>query len=236
VELTAFTREVDELASTLEPDAEVSAGVEFVPGHVFELIRRAVRALAAARARPPHEHPAVSTADEHRRMPGLALRLWVLYRDLTCRGMGCSKPATVADVDHTHDHALGGPTLARNLGPFCEGDHRFKHDATTGWSVVQSTPGRFDWTAPTGRHHTLTPEPYDPLSHPVPPADGRRYSMPSEVFVGVPRPRPAFTPRRNRHGHVTTAAREAAAHLADRAAARNGTPVTTEQQQEEPPF
>jgi hypothetical protein len=233
VELTAYTTEVDELATILDPDTEVAEGVGFVPGHVFELIRRAVGALAAARARPADEHPAVSTIDAHRRMPGAALRLWVLYRDLTCRGVGCSKPATIADVDHTHDHVLGGDSVAGNLGPFCEGDHLFKHDPTTGWTVEQTAPGRFEWTAPTGRRHTLTPEPYDPLPDPVSPSDSRRFSVPGEAFLPIPRPRRPFAPRPNRHGNITDAARDAADHLARRAAERDG---RTDPAEEEPPF
>jgi hypothetical protein len=251
VELTAYTHELDQLAASFRPDADAREeselpdvragaprGVDLVGGHVLGLLRRAARALARARARPAGEHPAVSTADAHRRTPGSALRLWVQCRDLTCRAPGCATPAVGADIDHTHDHVLGGLTEAGNLGPFCEGDHPFKHDPTAGWSVVQSAPGRFDWTAPTGRRHTITPEPYDPLPEPVPPADGRAFSMPGEVFVDVPRPRPPFAPRPDRHGHVTDAARTAAEYLDRRAAERNGTPGAVEQEdvEEEPPF
>ncbi len=257
VELTAYTDELDQLVADFRPDAdahegpelpEVSAGaprgVDLVGGHVLALLRRAAGALARARARPPGEHPAVSTADAHRRTPGAALRLWVQCRDLTCRAPGCSTPAVGADIDHTHDHALGGLTEADNLGPFCRGDHPFKHDPAAGWSVVQSAPGRFDWTAPTGRRHTITPEPYDPLPDPVAPTDGSAFSMPGEVFLDVPRPRAPFAPRPNRQGHVTDAARAAAEYLVRRTAGRNRTPdrvvesgpVVQEAAEEEPPF
>jgi hypothetical protein len=60
--------------------------------------------------------------------------------------------------------------------------------------------------------------------------------MPSEVFVGVPSLRAAFTPRRNRHGVLTAAARDAAEYLARRAATRGGTADAGEPEQEEPPF
>ena len=50
--------------------------------------------------------------------------------------------------DHTHDHACGGSTCHDNLGLFCRHHHRAKHEA--GWTVIQTSPGRFEWRSPSG--------------------------------------------------------------------------------------
>ncbi len=54
--------------------------------------------------------------DAARRGPGAALRRSLEIRDRSCTMIGCRAPAHGTDQDHTHDHALGGPTIGPNLG------------------------------------------------------------------------------------------------------------------------
>jgi hypothetical protein len=199
-------------------------GLEVLPADALRLLQRAGRALAATRARPAHEHPAVTTAHAHRRRPGAELARWVQARDRTCRGPGCDRQAIGADLDHTLDWIHGGQTTADDLGVLCEGDHLFKHDPAAGWTVTQPSPGRFEWIAPTGTRHVVTPEPYDPLPDPLPPADGSPFSLPSGLYSPAPRTQDPFTPRPNRHGHITDAARDTADHLAARHRTKQGQP------------
>lgn len=85
-----------------------------------------------------------------RRRPTAAQRRWVIARNPTCVFPGCARPAIRCHIDHTIDHALGGPTHVHNLGPLCARHHlRDKHRA--GWQLTQPQPGIFRWTSP--RHH-----------------------------------------------------------------------------------
>jgi hypothetical protein len=197
VELTAHTALLDALAAH-PPD---------LPPRQAELLDRARRALAAARARAPGEHPAHTRADAHRRRPGRELDRWVRARDRTCRSPGCPRPATGADLDHTLPWEEGGPSTADDLGAVCERDHLQRHDPDSGWTVRQPSPGTFVWTAPTGTEHVVTEEPHDELPDPVAPAHGP-YSPPSDDAPPPP-PTAPFAPRRTRDGRLTQAAREA---------------------------
>ncbi len=187
-------------------------------GQEASLLARAKTALATVRVRPPDQHPAVSSADAHRRHPGAALAAWIRGRDQTCRFPGCSRPAMRADLDHTVDWLYGGLTEADNLDALCESHHLLKHEPDAGWALVQPTPGHFVWTSPTGTRHHVVPERHDPLPDPRPPADGPT-SIPDAVLAPLPRPVPAWAPRRNRHGHLTEAARATATRLARAATA-----------------
>jgi hypothetical protein len=118
-------------------------------------------------------------------------------------------------------------------------DHTVKHDPDTGWAVIQTSPGRFAWTAPTGRSHIREPEPYDPLPDPIPrsePAD------PAGLMFDPPPPTPPpGSPRPNTHGHLTRAALDTAARLRQRThnnAAHDGEsePNPDDRFPEEPPF
>ena len=84
--------------------------------------------------------PPVET-DPSRRFPGAALGRWIRARDRTCRAPGCHRPARDTDIDHTRDHARGGPTAHDNLAALCHHHHLLK-DA--GWKVCQPTPGRIE--------------------------------------------------------------------------------------------
>ena len=87
-------------------------------------------------------------------------------RDRHCRWPGCTTPAIRCEIDHTHDHALGGPTDITNLAALCQRHHTQKHH--TRWSVRQHPGGVLTWTSPTGRTYTDEPLPYSPAIHFLP--------------------------------------------------------------------
>jgi hypothetical protein len=228
VEITAYTHELDTLATVLADehlalDGDPPPGGALIRGDALGLLQRAASALAAARARPVEEHPARTQAEVGNRYPSAALRAWVQARDQTCRSPGCAADATTCDIDHTLPVTDGGVTRADDLGPFCRRDHTFKHRPDSGWTVVQSSPGRFEWAAPTGRVHIREPEPYDPLPDPVPRTDDDHAELPAMSFDPPPTPPPG-SPRRNKHGYLTQAAVNTAARLRERARHRPGQP------------
>ncbi|WP_344741100.1 HNH endonuclease signature motif containing protein [Pseudonocardia halophobica] len=97
------------------------------------------------------------------RFPHAALRRHVEFRDRICTFTGCLAPAHHTDLDHTRDHAHGGPTTADDLGPACRHDHGLKQ---RGWTLTQPEPGIFVWRSPLGREYRTRS---DPLLPPPPP-------------------------------------------------------------------
>lgn len=90
--------------------------------------------------------------------PPAHLRRWLRVIDGTCRFPGCTRSAAGSDLDHTTDHARGGPTEPGNLAHLCRHHHRLKHH--TGWRVRRG-PGRvLTWTSPTGYTSTADPPPF----------------------------------------------------------------------------
>ncbi|WP_285660062.1 HNH endonuclease signature motif containing protein, partial [Actinomycetospora sp. NBRC 106375] len=87
----------------------------------------------------PDQHLAPEQA-RHRR-PSTEVQRWLQVRDRCCVAPACRRTAHATDIDHTLDHALGGPTLSRALGCWCRHHHRAKHHG--GWQVTQPEPGRF---------------------------------------------------------------------------------------------
>ncbi|SDO29100.1 HNH endonuclease [Microbacterium sp. ru370.1] len=81
-------------------------------------------------------------------------------RDRHCRWPGCVVPAVRCEVDHTVDHAQGGPTTVTNLAHLCQRHHTQKQ--FTRWKVRQLPGGVLEWTSPTGRTYTDEPLPYSP--------------------------------------------------------------------------
>lgn len=95
-------------------------------------------------------HPVTGTVlavDSYRVPP--AMRRYLQARDQHCRFPGCRVPAIRCEIDHTHDHALGGPTDHCNLGHLCQRHHSMKQ--FTAWRVRQLPGGVLHWTSPTGR-------------------------------------------------------------------------------------
>jgi Domain of unknown function (DUF222) len=105
--------------------------------------------------------PVTSPVEALRYQPSAALERAVRCRDLTCRFPGCSRPATVCDIDHTipfnhQDPAAGGLTVAENLKCLCHQHHRLK-TFHSGWSDTQLADGTVVWTSPTGRTYRTSP-------------------------------------------------------------------------------
>lgn len=92
--------------------------------------------------------------------PTAAQRRHMRARDTRCRAPGCARPARTADLDHTHDHALGGQTSLENLEHLCRFDHTIKHG--TRWQVEQRPDGVLRWTSPIGQVIDDHPEPIGP--------------------------------------------------------------------------
>ena len=89
--------------------------------------------------------------------PGKALKRLLRARDERCRFPGCRRPVWRCDLDHTTDHAHGGPTSHCNLAHLCKRHHILKHNSP--WQVRQLDGGVLEWTSPTGRVYTDRPEP-----------------------------------------------------------------------------
>ena len=114
---------------------------------------------------PPSTHPTSrpvvrptmrsTPAQARRRRPGAEVDRWVRVRDRQCVAPGCRRPAYASDLDHTLDHALGGPSLSWNCGVWCRHHHRTKHEG--GWRVTQPSPGRFHITTRAGARHIVEP-------------------------------------------------------------------------------
>ncbi|WP_196215800.1 HNH endonuclease signature motif containing protein [Microbacterium sp. ZXX196] len=80
--------------------------------------------------------------------PTAAQQRYLRARDQHCRFPGCRQPARRCDIDHTIDHARGGPTSLTNLACLCKRHHTLKH--ATEWHVSQGPGGHLTWTSPTG--------------------------------------------------------------------------------------
>jgi hypothetical protein len=112
-------------------------------------------------------HPvsgAVLHTDTYHR--GSAIDRFLRARDRHCRWPGCTVPAIRAEVDHTHDYALGGATDVTNLAHLCQRHHTQKQ--FTRWEVRQLPGGVLEWTSPAGRTYTDEPLPYSPAVRFVP--------------------------------------------------------------------
>ena len=103
-----------------------------------------------------HLNPTTGTVthtDNYRPTP--AQRRLLRARDEHCRFPGCRATVWHCDIDHTIDHAHGGPTHICNLAHLCKRHHTLKHH--TNWTVQQHPNGVLIWTSPTGRVYPDTP-------------------------------------------------------------------------------
>lgn len=148
----------------LAPGRENATPAELV-GH-GPLDAETARRLAEATSLPWDRvvtHPitgAVLHADTYARTA--AIDRFLRARDRHCRYPGCTAPAIRCEIDHTIDHARGGPTTVTNLCCLCQRHHTQKQ--FTRWEVRQLAGGVLEWTSPTGRVYLDTPEPY-PSDH-----------------------------------------------------------------------
>ncbi|WP_345413803.1 HNH endonuclease signature motif containing protein [Actinomycetospora chlora] len=116
--------------------------------------------------------PAATAADFSRRRPRVEIDRWTRVRDRCCVAPACRRRAQASDLDHTVDHAWGGPSLDWNLGVLDRHHHRAKHHG--GWTVHQPAPGLFRWRTRAGIAHTTRPR---------------------KILVEPVAPRPASAPR-----------------------------------------
>lgn len=91
----------------------------------------------------------VLAVDRYR--PSARLRRFLRAIDERCRFPACRLPARRCDVDHVHDAALGGPTVAGNLTDLCRRHHVLKHHSA--WTIRKQADGTVLWTGPTGRRY-----------------------------------------------------------------------------------
>ncbi|MEI2269523.1 HNH endonuclease [Microbacterium sp. No. 7] len=90
----------------------------------------------------------VTVSTDSYRVPS-GMRRFLQARDQHCRFPGCRVAAIRCEVDHTHDHALGGKTELSNLANLCQRHHSMKQ--FTAWKVRQLQGGVLEWTSPLGR-------------------------------------------------------------------------------------
>ncbi|OSP04965.1 HNH endonuclease signature motif containing protein [Microbacterium sp. LEMMJ01] len=89
--------------------------------------------------------------------PTESMRRLLRARDEHCRFPGCRQPVHRCDIDHTWDHAKGGPTRVDNLAHLCRGHHVLKHPdipEPQRWTVRQRLGGVLEWRSPLGAVHT----------------------------------------------------------------------------------
>jgi hypothetical protein len=98
-------------------------------------------------------------ANPHTRFARGPLADHVRIRDRSCVGPGCTRTARRCDLDHTHDHGLGGQTVHDNVGPACKRHHP---DKERNWTLTQPEPGLFRWVSPLGRIYFTKGEPIRP--------------------------------------------------------------------------
>ncbi|THE07946.1 HNH endonuclease [Microbacterium oleivorans] len=90
----------------------------------------------------------VTVSTDSYRVPS-GMRRFLQTRDQHCRFPGCRVAAIRCEVDHTHDHALGGATELSNLAHLCQRHHSMKQ--LTAWRVRQLPGGVLEWTSPLGK-------------------------------------------------------------------------------------
>ncbi|MFL0565013.1 DUF222 domain-containing protein [Microbacterium sp. 179-I 1D1 NHS] len=90
----------------------------------------------------------VTVSTDSYRVPS-GMRRFLQARDQHCRFPGCRVAAIRCEIDHTHDHALGGKTELSNLAHLCQRHHSMKQ--FTAWRVRQLKGGVLEWTSPLGR-------------------------------------------------------------------------------------
>jgi hypothetical protein len=81
--------------------------------------------------------------------PPQALKDFLIARDRTCRFPGCSRSATLSDLDHAKSWESGGETSTENLGALCRRHHKLK--THHGWRVESFADGSCLWKSPAGK-------------------------------------------------------------------------------------
>ena len=131
------------------------------------------------------------------RFPSAALTRHVQIRDRTCSHPCCRRPARRCELDHTIDHAKGGSTTRKNIGPGCKKHHWFKHQLR--WRLSQPEPGVFVWVSPLGqvyrtRGEAILPPLPEPIAGPVEPEESDDYARCEGPTLLIPHKRPVPKP------------------------------------------
>lgn len=116
---------------------------------------RRVAANAPTWARLFHDPDTGALRTVDRYAPTAAQRRLLIARDETCRFPACARRAEGCDIDHTVDHAHGGPTAVGNLAHLCRFHHVLKHH--TAWEVRRLGNGELAWRDPAGASHRTRP-------------------------------------------------------------------------------
>ncbi len=83
------------------------------------------------------------------------LKRYLRVRDEVCRFVGCTRSASLCDIDHTIPWAEDGETVKTNLAHLCRGHHRLKERGR--WQIRHDPGGTLKWTSPTGRTYQTRP-------------------------------------------------------------------------------
>jgi Domain of unknown function (DUF222) len=123
--------------------------------------------------------------DAGRRLPGARLRRWIEIRDRVCQHPCCRASARSSEVDHRIGWAVGGATVAENLGSICGRDHRIKDEG--GWQLHRPQLDMSVWISPLG-HSAVRRIP--PVIPPPVPLHRRDDNLPTDTETdtgtGVP--------------------------------------------------
>ena len=95
--------------------------------------------------------------------PPADMRRYLDARDQTCQGIGCTRRATLSEIDHTRPWNSGGPTDVDNLVHLCKPCHRLKHQSS--FTTTQGPGGALTWTTPAGKTYTSAPANTDPTTY-----------------------------------------------------------------------
>lgn len=82
---------------------------------------------------------------------------WTVARDRTCVWPGCSRPASLCELDHRLPFPEGA-TCTSNLQPLCRRHHQVKH--SDGFAVVHNDDGSYTWGTRFGSSFTTPPPEY----------------------------------------------------------------------------
>ncbi len=89
-------------------------------------------------------------------VPTAGMKRHLRARDRHCRFPGCRMPVLRCQIDHNHDHAMGGATSLDNLAHLCVAHHTLKHPDIPDrhrWTARQLSDGTVTWTSPLGRSY-----------------------------------------------------------------------------------
>jgi hypothetical protein len=92
-----------------------------------------------------------------RRRPTAAQTRKIRALHPVCVHPGCRMPAINCDLDHTVDHARGGPTTVNNHAPLCRRHHLTKHKGR--WNYRKLGRTTVEWTTPLGHTYRTSRPP-----------------------------------------------------------------------------